>query len=262
MNNVKNKNTQHRYLTLLAMAYMTLKLSTILLIYKVINIGSISITASTIVIPFWFFLGTIIAETYGYVVARHIIWMAIIFQFLFALICTSLTYVHSPAWVNQAAYEQILGKLPRVTIASFVAIMCGAFINAYALAKYKILSKGRHFWVRSLKSSAIGEFVFTVIAYLSEFLGIMPLQQIIHLLFLSFIVKIALSPILVVPTVLFTKKLKKAEGINVFDYNTNFNPFRFSLCEKNKPTNELENTNLIYFPIDYSKNNFTSKEFI
>lgn len=243
----KKSNTQYNYLTLLAMSYMTLKLSTILLIYKVISFGPISFTASTLIIPFWFFLGTIIAETYGYVVARHIIWMAIICQFLFALICTSLTYTHSPSWVNQTAYEQILGKLPRVTIASFIAIMCGAFINAYALAKYKILSKGKHFWVRSLKSSAIGEFVFTLIAYLSEFLGVMPFDKILHLMTISFLVKIALSPILVVPTVLFTKILKRAEGINVFDYNTNFNPFKFNLNEKKNHTIDLEMNNVVRF---------------
>lgn len=80
--NINNGNTPYKYLTVLAMAYMMIKLATILLIYKVISIGSISFTASTIVIPFWFFLGTIIAETYGYAAARHIIWMAIICQVL------------------------------------------------------------------------------------------------------------------------------------------------------------------------------------
>jgi hypothetical protein len=54
------------------MAYMAIKLATILLIYKVINIGGISFTASTIAMPFWFFLGTVIAETYGYTVALHL----------------------------------------------------------------------------------------------------------------------------------------------------------------------------------------------
>ncbi|CAM4418838.1 MAG: queuosine precursor transporter [Legionella sp.] len=244
MNNTK---TTYKYLTLLAMAYMTLKLVTILLIYKVIKIGSISFTASTVVIPFWFFLGTIIAEGYGYVVARHVIWMAIIFQFIFALICTSLTYVHSPDWVNQAAYEYIFGKLPRVTIASFIAILCGAFINAYSLAKYKILSKGKRFWLRSLKSSVIGELVFTVIAYLSEFIGMIPFQQIIYLMMISFLVKVTFSALLVVPSILATKMLKKAEGINVFDYNTNFNPFKFSLNEKNNNTHECEMTNVLPF---------------
>lgn len=246
--NIKNGNTQYRYMTLLAMAYMTMKLATVLLIYKVINLGPISFTASTLVIPFWFFLGTLIAETYGYVVARHLIWMAIICQFLFAIICTSMTYTHSPNWVNQAAYEHILGKLPRVTLSSFAAIMCGAFINAYALAKYKILSKGKHFWIRSLKCSAIGEFFFTLIAYLSEFLGIMPFSQILHLMMISFLVKITLSPILIVPTVLFTRFLKKAEGIDIFDYHTNFNPFKFGLNLKNNHTNAFEKTNVIQFP--------------
>ncbi|WP_028389226.1 queuosine precursor transporter [Legionella fairfieldensis] len=254
-----NGKQQYKYLTLISMLYMTFKLTTILLIYKIINIGSISFTASTLVMPFWFFLGTIITETYGYRVSRHLIWMAIICQFIFAFICTTLIHVHSPIWVNQAAYDQILGKLPRVAFASFLAIMCGAFINAYVLAKYKILSKGKSFWLRGLKSSAIGELVFTIIAYLTEFVGIMPIHDLIKLMIISFLVKIVLSPLLILPCIKITKWLKKAEDIDIYDYKTNFNPFKLKLNDEIESYKQVKDTkNIINFPQNIHNNNISS----
>lgn len=237
---------QYQYLTLIAMLYMTIKLSTILLIYKVITIGSISFTASTLIMPFWFFLGTLVAETYGYRVARHLIWMAILCQFMFALMVTLLVHVHSPDWVNQAAYDQIFGRLPRVTLASFLAILCGAFANAYSLAKYKLLLRGNSFWLRSLKSSAIGELVFTIIAYLTEFTGILPMSHILQLMAVSFLVKLALSVVLVVPCVVISHWLKQVEGVDIYDYHTNFNPFSLGLNEPIRP-DEMDYSNVIHF---------------
>lgn len=237
------KGRQHyQYLTLIAMLYMTLKLSTILLIYKVITVYSISFTASTLVMPFWFFLGTLVTETYGYRVARHLIWMAIICQFVFVLICTLLIHSYSPDWVNQAAYDEIFGRLPRVVLASFLAILCGAFANAYSLAKYKLLSRGHSFWLRGLKSSVIGELIFTVIAYVTEFTGLISSHHLLSLMLVSFFVKLVLSIVLVLPCVAISHWLKRVEGVDIYDDDTNFNPFSLRLNDAvNRDNNDCSN---------------------
>jgi uncharacterized integral membrane protein (TIGR00697 family) len=247
---VHGKVRQYKFLACLSMLYLTLKLTTILLIYKIINLGPISFSVSTVIMPFWFFLGTIIAETYGYRIARHLIWAAIICQFLFSIICYTAIQANSPSWVHQSAYEEILGRLPRVAFASFLAIMCGAFINAYALAKYKILTKGKHFWLRALGASTIGEFVFTVIAYIVEFIGVLSYREIFQMMTVSFLVKVFLSPILVILCVIFTKRLKKAEGLDIFDFGVNFNPFKLDF--NYDAMHRKISSNVIKFPL---KNN-------
>src|SRR5438552_2766771 len=92
----------YKYLTFLCMLYMTIKLTTVVLIYKIITIGPFSASASTLVIPFWFVMGDVITEVYGYKVARHMIWMAIICQFIFAFACAGLIALHAPiGWSHQ-----------------------------------------------------------------------------------------------------------------------------------------------------------------
>jgi len=187
-------------LLVLALLYMSIKISTIVLIYKIIHIGPFSASASTLIIPLWFFLGDIIAEVYGYKIAKQIIWIALICQFVFACICWVMINIQAPPnWPIQEAYNQILGKLPRVSIASFTAIFVGAYLNAFILTKWKVLLHGKYFWLRSLGSTTIGEAIFTFIAYTMEFYGIMPFSKLLELMTISYVIKLIANPILVLP---------------------------------------------------------------
>lgn len=189
-------NGQYKCLAPLAMFYMTVKLITVLLIYKIVTIGSISTTAATIIIPLWFLIGDVIAEVYGYNISKQIIWAALLCQFIFAFICTILINLPSPAnWALQGAYDHLLGNLPRVVTASFIAIVCGAFVNAYMVAKWKVLLGGRLFWLRSLGASIIGEAVFVIISLCMEFIGVIPFQTLVQLILVSFAMKITLIAI-------------------------------------------------------------------
>jgi uncharacterized integral membrane protein (TIGR00697 family) len=218
------------------MFYITIKLITVLVIYKLVAIGSINTTAATIIIPLWFLTGDVISEVYGYDVSKQIIWSALICQFIFALICSSIIHLPSPSsFTHQAAYDHVLGNLPRVAFASFAAIVCGAFINAYTVAKWKVLLKGRLFWLRSLGASIIGEAVFVIISLGMEFFGVVPLSTLLQLILVSFTMKIALNPILVIPSSILTAWLKKIEKIDVYDYDLKFNPLKITF---KKPVND------------------------
>lgn len=222
----------YKFLTPLSMLYMTLKLITVVLIYKIISIGPFSASASTLVMPLWFVMGDVIAEVYGYKVARQIIWLAIFCQFVFVFVCSALISCESPlGWMHQEAYLQVFGKLPRVALASFLAIVTGAFINAYAISKWKILLHGKYFWLRSLGASAIGELVFTIVAYVTEFLGVVPVSQLLQLMLISYVIKLILNPILVIPSFLLVNMLKRLENIDIYDFNINFNPFKMTMTD-------------------------------
>lgn len=139
-------NQSYKCLIPLAMFYMTIKLMTVLLIYKLIKIGPISISVSSLIIPVWFLTGDIIAEIYGYHISKKLIWTALICQFIFAFICAAVIKLPSPPhWMYQADYEHIVGNFPRVVLASFLAILCGALINARIISKWKVLLNGRFF---------------------------------------------------------------------------------------------------------------------
>lgn len=134
--------------------------------------------------------------------------------------------LHSPAaWPNQAVYAKAFEKLPRVVFSSIFAIMIGAFINAYILTKWKILLKGKYFLLRTLGASSIGEFIFTISAYLIEFFGIVSLSHIFSLIAVSYTIKLIVNLLLSTPISLAATWLKRTEKINEHDFNIKFNPF-------------------------------------
>lgn len=239
------KRNQYKYLIFLSMLCITIKITTIVLIYKIIKIGPFSASASTLGMPLWFMLGDIIAEVYGYKMARHVIWMAIICQFTFAFLCVLLINLNAPiGWLSQESYNHVLGNLPRVTLSSFLAIVGGAFINVYALSKWKIFLRGKYFWLRSIGASSVGELVFTVIAYITEFLGVVPLPTLLQLMAISYITKLVLNIVLAVPSGWIAFTLKRLEGVDTYDYLTNFNLFKVSLNEA-EPNNVIPLKNII-----------------
>lgn len=234
----------YKCLTALAMLYVTIKIVTLVLIYKIIKIGPFSASASTLIMPIWFIFGDLIAEVYGYKTSRNLIWAAIICQIVFSIICVGLINLDSSSsLIKQEAFEQILGRLPRVALASSFAIISGAFLNAYLISKWKILFKGKYFWLRSICASGIGEFTFTVVAYLIEFFGIMPLPNIIKLLMISYVIKVILNPILAIPALFVANILKMIEGSAIYGESV----LNSSIFEKQESKEEIPLPNLVNF---------------
>lgn len=200
------------------MFYMTIKITTVFLIYKIITIHGISVSASTLIIPLWFITGDIIAEIYGYKTAKNLIWIAVFCQFIFAFICGSFASIDSHDILhNQKAYEEILARFPRVAFASFLAILLGGIFNAYILNKWKILLHGKYFALRSLGASAIGELIFTICAFLVEFVGMVSMSKIIELIIVSYLVKIIVNHILIIPASVLARIIKCYESIPVYN---------------------------------------------
>ncbi len=225
-----NKQNQSKFLIFIAMLYVVVLVTSNLMTYKIINVFGIQMAAASLVFPFTYFAGDIIAEVYGYKVARALIWYSLIIIFLFATVTHFLINLPSPAtFHNQEAYNFVLGPLPRIFMGDILGILIGSFSNVYVISKWKVLVHGKYFWIRSLCSTAVGAFVATLIAFIIMYSHVLPLSKIVELIFASYTVKLIFAVISVFPASIIVVILKRFEGIDVYDYDTNFNPFKFSL---------------------------------
>lgn len=217
----------------LSLFYLTVKIITLVLLYKIVILGNVITTASSLIIPLWFVTGDIIAEIYGYQCSKNIIWSALICQFILSFSCALMIKLPSPLWWHyQGAYDQVLGKLPRIAISSFIGISISALINAKLLTKWKILLYGRHFWLRSFFASAIGEFIFVIIAISMEFYGVTSLNTILKLILTSYLLKLFINLIMVIPASFITIAIKNIEFSNESKSKKNLNNFSLSLNQK------------------------------
>ncbi len=221
-----NKVSQ-RFIAIAAI-FITCLITANIVAVKLISIGGLILPAAIIIFPLSYIFGDILTEVYGFRAARKVIWLG----FLCNLIAVLAIWIGgllpaAPFWEDkQAAYDTILGYVPRVLLASFVAYLIGEFANSFVLAKMKIKTKGRWLWTRTIGSTIVGQgldsAIFITIAFAGtpEFVAI----SIVHL----WLVKTGYETVATPFTYAVVNYLKKKEGIDTYDYDTRFNPFRIS----------------------------------
>ena len=133
----------------------------------------------------------------------------------------------APNWPNQAAYETAFGNLWRIVAASIVAYLFGEFVNSFVLAKLKVWSEGRNMWARFVASTFASEAVDSALFYPLAFYnsGLMPNELVFHLVWAQFGLKTLVEIVLLPVTYRIVAFLKRAEGEDYYDRDTNFTPF-------------------------------------
>jgi uncharacterized integral membrane protein (TIGR00697 family) len=181
--------------------------------------------AAIVIFPLSYIFGDILTEVYGYRQARKVIWLG----FLCNLIAVFAFWVAGqiPALdsVVQNAYERILGYTPRLLVASFLAYLVGEFANSFVLAKMKIKTKGRFLWTRTIGSTLVGEGLDATVFIIIAFGGTMSWALIVGIILTHWLVKTGYEVVATPFTYLVVNFLKKKEGIDTYDHDTDFNPF-------------------------------------
>ena len=191
--------------------------------------GSFAFGAGVIFFPISYVFADILTEVYGYAQARRVIWAgfaALLFAALMAAIVVALP--PAPFWPHQHAYEVTFGNTWRIVGASIIAYFAGEFVNAYVLAKMKVWTGGRALWSRTIGSTICGEAVDSLIFYPLAFFGsgIIANAALPALMLAQFLAKTLVEVAFTPATYAAVGYLKRAEGIDHFDRDTNFNPFQ------------------------------------
>jgi len=195
---------------------------------KIIRVGPLPFAGGLIMFPLAALFGDVLTEVYGYAESRRVIWTGLGSLALFVVmieICRALPA--DPLWTHQAAYEEILGAVPRIVAASLTAYFVGEFSNSYVLAKSKIRTRGGLVFLRFVLSTVVGQFVDSATFVLVAFSGRMPPRQMVLVAFTGWAIMVVWEIAALPLTLPLVRALKRHEGVDYFDIGTNFNPLRF-----------------------------------
>lgn len=220
----------YKVLILISMLYMSIMICNAILTNRYIGTDTFFILGGTLTSPFIFILDDIVAEIYGYKITRFMIISGFASQTLFALICQLAVLAPYPSvFKEQAAYAYILGpSLLRIDLSGFFAYIVANLINSYILTRWKILLKGRKFWLRSLGSSTFSEALYSFLAILLMELKSIPLNNVLKVIIISYLIKASYSLIFAGPANLLVNYIKRITGIDVYDFPKSFTPFKYS----------------------------------
>ena len=216
----------HRALPFIAGLFTASLLISNTIASKIFELGPVTLTAGIILIPISYVFGDILTEVYGYSASRKVIWSGIAGQALMtASYLAADALPPAPFWPHQEAFHQILTPVPRIALASILALFAGEFVNSYVIAKMKVKTNGRLVGLRYVCSTIIGQGVDTVVFSLVAFFGIFTAPEILQLGLSAWGIKIAWECLALPVSLPLTKWLKRHEGGEVFDLKTNFSPF-------------------------------------
>lgn len=221
-----------QYLTFLLMIYVTLSLAGNAVLFKLIDLGILIGPGGILVVPLILLIEDIIAEVYGYEISRTLLWYILASELLFSLVVIGIIHIHSPSyWHEQLAFNEVFNSLSKGTPILILAVFSGRFLNIFVITKLKILTRGRFFWMRSIFSSLLGDLVTLTILYTLLFHA-MSFDVKAQLYFSDLFTRVLYSIFGGGLGVLVVRFLKRKEGLDVYDYNTDFNPFKINIKDK------------------------------
>ncbi len=229
--------TDHRYrfLDSLITVFVVVLLISNIVAQKIVAWGPIRVSGAQLLFPITYIFGDIFTEVYGYGASRKAIWFGFFASALLSLMCiVTVKLPPAPEWPNQKAFETVFYTVPRLVAASLLAFWCGEFANSFVLAKLKLLTKGRYLWTRVIGSTVAGQAVDSLLVMLIGFYGVVPLTTIARLVVSAYLAKVIYEAAMTPVTYAVVGFLKRKEGVDYFDYTTNFSPFTASQTRTSK----------------------------
>lgn len=197
--------------------------------FEPVSIGPLDLGvfgAGILFFPLSYVLGDVLTEVYGYARARRVVWAgfaAVLFMAFMAWVVVSMP--PAPGWEGQDAYEEVFGLTPRIVFASIVAFWAGELSNAFVMARMKVWSGGKHLYQRTIGSTVVGQGVDSLLFYPIAFLGVWTTEQVVTVLITNYALKVIWEAMLTPVTYKIVGALKRAEGVDVYDKETEFTPF-------------------------------------
>ncbi len=191
---------------------------------KVIQIGSLTVTAGLLVFPISYIINDCIAEVWGFKKARLIIWSGFAMNFfVVALGLIAVAIPAAPFWEGEEHFDFVFGMAPRIVAASLMAFLVGSFLNAYVMSKMKVASQGRNFSARAIWSTVVGETADSLIFFPVAFGGVIAWKELLIMMGIQIVLK-SLYEVMILPvTIRVVKAIKKMDGSDVYDTNISYN---------------------------------------
>ena len=237
-----------RYFDYMMAAFVAiLLLSNLIGAAKLATMWGYTFGAGILFFPVSYVLGDVLTEVYGYANARRCVWVGF-FALLFMAFMSTVVVAMPPAagWgcassgdprfaevvaktsagaVCQTTYDSVFGSTWRIVLASVTAFWAGEFVNSFVLARMKVWTGGKYLFTRTWGSTIFGQAVDSALFYPIAFLGTWTTADVLHVMYTNWALKVIWEIVLTPATYAIVGFLKRNEGVDVFDTDTNFSPF-------------------------------------
>ena len=192
----------HTALMIVTALFVTLYLVSNIMAVKVIGLLDLFFfDAGTITFPFAYMLGDVLTEIWGFRTARKVIWMTFFCNILMVICTTVGVWLPSPDYLaeSEAVYNAMFSYVPRIVLASLVGFLLGELSNAWLMERIKLMTRGRHLWVRTIGSSAVAYIFDSLPFVLIAFAGVVSAHDLLMMVIFQYFSKLSIEALLGTP---------------------------------------------------------------
>jgi queuosine precursor transporter len=193
---------------------------------RVIGLYGVGVSVTVLYFPITYLIGDVLTEVYGYAQSRRVIWISMFCSIAGSAIAGGQLAVPAAAFfAADAAYQTVFSPSLTISAAGLFAFFAGDISNSYVLAKLKIWARGERLWLRFVASTVVGEGVNTLLFYGIVLRTVLPHGLLLRGVLMGWTIKVVVEVAMLPLSYRVVRFLKRAEGIDYFDHDTNFNPF-------------------------------------
>lgn len=180
---------------LLFSIFMSSITCSLLISAKITYLWGLTFTVGALSYAVLFLVTDVVSEVWGRSEANKLIyigWISYLLVVIFSQIAISMP--SASFWVeNQAAYETVLGVVPRIILGSLASYTVSQYHDIWAFHFWKKVTKGKYLWLRNNLSTVVSQAIDTVIFVLIAFYGVVPNDALIPMILGQFTIKLLIA---------------------------------------------------------------------
>jgi len=193
---------------------------------RIIGLYGVGVSVTVLYFPITYLIGDVLTEVYGYAQSRRVIWISMFCSIAGSAIGGGQLAVPPAAFFSaDAAYRTVFSPSLIISAAGLFAFFAGDISKSYALAKLKVWDRGKRLWLRFVSSAIVGEAVNTSLFYGIALHSVLPQRLLLRGVLVGWAAKVIVEVLMLPLSYRVVRFLKRAEGVDHYDYDTNFNPF-------------------------------------
>ena len=193
---------------------------------RIIGVYGVGVSVTVLYFPITYLIGDIVTEVYGYAQSRRVIWISMFCSIAGSAIAGGQLAVPAAAFFDaDADYRRVFSPSLTISAAGLFAFFAGDICNSFVLAKLKIWDKGKRLWLRFVASTIVGEGINTTLFYGIALHNVLPERMLFRGVLMGWTLKVIVEVVMLPVSYSVVRLLKRAEGVDYYDYETNFNPF-------------------------------------
>jgi len=193
---------------------------------RIIGVYGVGVSVTVLYFPITYLIGDVVTEVYGYAQSRRVIWISMFCSIVGSAIAGGQLAVPAAVFFDaDADYRRVFSPSLTISAAGLFAFFAGDICNSFVLAKLKIWDKGKRLWLRFVASTIVGEGINTGLFYGIALHNVLPERMLFRGVLMGWSLKVIVEVLMLPLSYFVVRRLKRTEGVDYYDYETNFNPF-------------------------------------